>query len=153
MSTNLDQRIERPASSHSMRDHVANTRNPGYGGSTAPQSIGSKVIRVPLRADDSDNFEAMIKSDPAAGVYYVRSEESDRVRAKEIDYLVANENKGAVVVVDEEPASHLVAAAADRDLIVLRTFGSSGFLLDYRCCLRHGQHECENLMACPRFQP
>ena len=44
--------------------------NPGYGGG-APEFIGSKVTRVPLRADHSHDVQAMIKADPNCGVYYV----------------------------------------------------------------------------------
>src|SRR4051794_25803506 len=44
--------------------------NPGYGGG-APEFIGSKTTRVPLRADHSHDVEAMIKADPDGGVFYV----------------------------------------------------------------------------------
>ena len=44
--------------------------NPGYGGG-APEFIGSKTTRVPLRPDFSHDVEAMYKADPNAGVYYV----------------------------------------------------------------------------------
>ncbi|MBZ5620795.1 MAG: aminotransferase, partial [Acidobacteriia bacterium] len=44
--------------------------NPGYGGG-APAFIGSKLTRVPLRADYAHDGEAMIKADPTAGAYYV----------------------------------------------------------------------------------
>ncbi|MBI4908998.1 MAG: pyridoxal phosphate-dependent aminotransferase [Acidobacteria bacterium] len=105
--------------------------DPGYGGG-APRFIGSKVIRVPLRADYSHDVEAMVKADPNAGAYYVcnPNNPSGTVTArKDIEYLLANKKKDAVVVVDEayihfsedaKPASDLVAA--DKDVIVLRTF-------------------------------
>jgi len=105
--------------------------NPGYGGG-APAFVGSKVVRVPLRADYSHDVEAMIKADPDAGVYYVcnPNNPSGNVTArKDIDYLLANKKKDAIVVVDEayihfsdtaQPANDLVAA--DKDVVVLRTF-------------------------------
>ena len=105
--------------------------NPGYGGG-APEFIGSKVIRVPLRPDFSHDVEAMIKADPDAGVYYVcnPNNPSGSVTArKDIEYLLAHKKKDAVVVVDEayihfsdsaQPCSDLVAA--DKDVVVLRTF-------------------------------
>jgi len=108
--------------------------NPGYGGG-APAFIGSKVVRVPLRADYSHDVEAMIKADPDVGVYYVcnPNNPSGTVTArKDIDYLLANKKKDAVVVVDEayihfsssaQPCNDLVAA--DKDVIVLRTFSKA----------------------------
>lgn len=105
--------------------------NPGYGGG-APQFIGSSTKRVPLRADFTHDVEAMIKADPDAGVYYVcnPNNPSGTVTPRaDIEYLLANKKKDAVVVVDEayihfsdtaKPANDLVAA--DKDVIVLRTF-------------------------------
>ncbi len=105
--------------------------NPGYGGG-APEFIGSKTNRVPLRADFSHDVEAMYKADPNAGVYYVcnPNNPSGTITArKDIDYLLANKKKDAIVVVDEayihfsdtaKPCNDLVAA--DKDVIVLRTF-------------------------------
>lgn len=108
--------------------------NPGYGGG-APAFIGSKVHRVPLRADYSHDVEAMIKADPDAGVYYVCNPNNPTgtvTARKDIEYLLANKKKDAVVVVDEayihfsksaQPCSDLVAA--DKDVIVLRTFSKA----------------------------
>lgn len=108
--------------------------NPGYGGG-APAFIGSKVVRVPLRADYSHDVEAMIKADPDAGVYYVCNPNNPSgtvTTRKDIDYLLANKKKDAVVVVDEayihfsstaQPCNDLVAA--DKDVIVLRTFSKA----------------------------
>src|SRR6266436_3290240 len=69
--------------------------NPGYGGG-APEFIGSKVTRVPLRADFSHDVEAMIKADPNAGVYYVcnPNNPSGNVTArKDIESLLAHKKK------------------------------------------------------------
>lgn len=105
--------------------------DPGYGGG-APEFIGSKVTRVPLRADFSHDVEAMIKADPNAGVYYVCNPNNPSgtiTPRKDIEYLLANKKKDAVVVIDEayihfsdtaKPSSDLVAA--DKDVVVLRTF-------------------------------
>src|SRR5205085_5130239 len=104
---------------------------PGYGGG-APQFIGSPKQRVPLRADHSHDAEAMIKADPNAGVYYVcnpNNPSGTLTPRKDIEYLLANKKKDAVVLVDEayihftdkvKPCTDLVAA--DKDVIVLRTF-------------------------------
>lgn len=105
--------------------------DPGYGGG-APEFIGSKTVRVPLRADFSHDVEAMVKADPDAGVYYVCNPNNPSgtvTPRKDIEYLLANKKKDAVVVVDEayihfsesaKPCNDLVAA--DKDVIVLRTF-------------------------------
>jgi len=108
--------------------------NPGYGGG-APAYIGSKVIRVPLRADYSHDVQAMLKADPDAGVYYVcnPNNPTGTITARaDIEFLLANKKKNAVVVVDEayihfsstaQPCNDLVAA--DKDVVVLRTFSKA----------------------------
>lgn len=105
--------------------------DPGYGGG-APAFIGSKLFRVPLRADYSHDVEAMVKADPDAGVYYVcnpNNPSGTLTPRKDIEYLLANKKKDAIVVSDEayihfstkaQPCSDLVAAG--KDVIVLRTF-------------------------------
>jgi histidinol-phosphate aminotransferase len=105
--------------------------NPGYGGG-APEFIGSKTVRVPLRPDNSHDVEAMIKTDPDAGAYYVCNPNNPTATIttrKDIEYLLANKKKDAIVVVDEayihfshsaQPCNDLVAA--DKDVVVLRTF-------------------------------
>jgi histidinol-phosphate/aromatic aminotransferase/cobyric acid decarboxylase-like protein len=108
-----------------------NMGDPGYN-SGAPAFIGSKVVKVPLRADFSHDAAAMIKADPNAGVYYVcnPNNPSGTVTPRsEIEYLLANKKKDAIVLIDEayihfsekaQPASDLVAGG--KDVIVLRTF-------------------------------
>jgi histidinol-phosphate aminotransferase len=108
--------------------------NPGYGGG-APQYIGSKLHRVPLRPDHSHDVEAMVKADPNAGVYYVCNPNNPTgtvTARKGIEYLLANKKPDAVVVVDEayihfsdsaQPCNDLVAAG--KDVVVLRTFSKA----------------------------
>lgn len=105
--------------------------NPGYGGG-APEFIGAKTVRVPLRADFSHDVEAMIKADPNAGAYYIcnpNNPSGSVTSRKDVEYLLANKPKDAVVVLDEayihfsdsaQPGSDLVAAG--KDVVVLRTF-------------------------------
>jgi len=105
--------------------------NPGYGGG-APEFIGSKTVRVPLRPDFSHDVEAMIKADPNAGAYYVcnpNNPSGTLTTRKDIEYLLANKKKDAVVIIDEayihfsetaQRSTDLVAAG--KDVIVLRTF-------------------------------
>ncbi len=114
--------------------------DPGYGAG-APAFIGSKLNQVPLRPDFSHDVEAMIKADPDAGAYYVcnpNNPSGTLTSRKDIEYLLANKKKDAVVVIDEayihfseraQPSSDLVAQG--KDVIVLRTFskvyGMAGF--------------------------
>ena len=105
--------------------------NPGYGGG-APAFIGSGVSRVPLRADYAHDGKAMIEADPEGGVYYICNPNNPTgtvTPREDIEYILANKKKDAVVVVDEayihfadtaKPCSDLVAA--DKDVIVMRTF-------------------------------
>jgi histidinol-phosphate aminotransferase len=105
--------------------------NPGYGGG-APAFIGSKVVRVPLKDDYSHDVAGMIKADPDAGAYYVCNPNNPTgtlTAMKDIEYLLANKKKDAVVVVDEayihfsgDAESAVSLAAADKDVVVLRTF-------------------------------
>jgi histidinol-phosphate aminotransferase len=105
--------------------------NPGYGGG-APAYIGSKVVRVPLADDFSHDVRAMLKADPDAGAYYICNPNNPTgtlTSRKDIEFLLANKKKDAIVVVDEAyihfsekavSASDLVAA--DKDVVILRTF-------------------------------
>ena len=105
--------------------------DPGYGNG-APEVLGAKTTRVPLRADHSHDAKAMIAADPDAGAYYVCNPNNPSgtvTPPQQIDYLLANKRKDAVVIVDEayiefsdtaQSAAGLVAA--DKDVLVLRTF-------------------------------
>ena len=104
--------------------------NPGYGAG-APAFIGSKVVRVPLKADYSHDVKAMIEADPKAGAYYVCNPNNPTgtlTASKDIEYLLAHKKPDAIVMVDEAyihfsrrgNGHHLVAA--DKDVVVLRTF-------------------------------
>jgi histidinol-phosphate aminotransferase len=107
--------------------------DPGYeAGERAARYIGAKTIKVPLRKDWSHDVQAMAQADPEAGVIYVcnPNNPTGSVTSKDdIEYIVANKPKGAIVLLDEAyihlsklavPASYLVAA--DKDVIILRTF-------------------------------
>ncbi len=105
--------------------------DPGYGGG-APAFIGSGVTKVPLRADFAHDGKAMIEADPNGGVYYICNPNNPTgtiTPRADIEYVLANKKKDAVVVVDEayihfsdtaKACNDLVAA--DKDVIVMRTF-------------------------------
>jgi len=105
--------------------------SPGYGNG-ASTAIGNKTVKVPLRKDYTHDVEAMIKADPNAGAYYVCNPNNPTgtlTPRKDIEYLLANKQKDAIVVIDEayihfsgrdNMSTDLVKA--DKDVIVLRTF-------------------------------
>ncbi len=107
--------------------------DPGYeAGGRAAHFVGARTIKVPLRKDWSHDVRAMAAADPNAGVIYVcnpNNPTGSLTPKDEIEYLVANKPKGAIVLLDEayihlsktaEPGSPMVAA--DKDVIILRTF-------------------------------
>jgi histidinol-phosphate aminotransferase len=107
--------------------------DPGYeAGGRAAAFVGARTIKVPLRKDWSHDVRAMAAADPNAGVIYVcnpNNPTGSLTPKEEIEYLVANKPKDAIVLLDEayihfaksaEPAGSLVAAG--KDVIILRTF-------------------------------
>jgi histidinol-phosphate aminotransferase len=107
--------------------------DPGYeAGERAAQFIGARTVKVPLRKDASHDVQAMAQADPEAGLIYLCNPNNPTgsvTRKEDVEYLVANKPKGAVVLLDEayihlshsaERGSPLVAA--DKDVIILRTF-------------------------------
>jgi histidinol-phosphate aminotransferase len=107
--------------------------DPGYeAGERAADFVGARTIKVPLRKDWAHDVHAMAQADPDAGVIYIcnPNNPTGSVTPKEdIDYLIANKPKNAIVLLDEaylhlsntaEPGSPHVAAG--KDVIILRTF-------------------------------
>jgi histidinol-phosphate aminotransferase len=106
--------------------------DPGYeAGARAAHFIGAKAVSVPLRKDYAHDVHAMAQADPDAGLIYVcnPNNPTGSITPKEdIEYLVSNKPKDAIILLDEayihlskaEPASKLVAAG--KDVIILRTF-------------------------------
>ena len=105
--------------------------SPGYG-SGASRDVGNKVIQVPLRKDYTHDVEAMIKTAPNGGAYYVcnpNNPTGTMTPRKDIEYLLARKPKDAIVVIDEayihfngrdNMSTDLVKQ--DKDVVVLRTF-------------------------------
>jgi histidinol-phosphate aminotransferase len=104
---------------------------PGYGGG-AGRGIGNKIVKVPLRKDHTHDVEAMLKADPNAGVYYICNPNNPTgtlTPRKDLEYILANKQKDAILVIDEayvhfsgreNMSTDLVRA--DKDVVVLRTF-------------------------------
>jgi histidinol-phosphate aminotransferase len=107
------------------------TGDPGYeAGARAAEFVGAKIVRVPLKKDFSHDVKAMAAVQDA-GVIYICNPNNPTgtlTRKSDIEWLVANKPKDAIVLLDEayihfsgaEFGSYLVAA--DKDLIILRTF-------------------------------
>ena len=106
---------------------------PGYesGGSTAA-FIGSKVIHVPLRKDNSHDVQAMVKAHPNPGVIYITNPNNPTgtlTSLEDIEWTAANMPKGTLLLVDEayihfseKAKSAFGLVTAEKDVIVLRTF-------------------------------
>ncbi len=102
-------------------------------GARAAQFIGANVIRVPLIAGSfAHDVKRMAVAHPGTGVIYVCNPNNPTgtlTSREDIEWLVNNKPAGSIVLLDEAyihlsthagKASYLVAA--DKDLIVLRTF-------------------------------
>jgi histidinol-phosphate aminotransferase len=101
---------------------------------TAARFIGAPIKAVPLTADYRHDVKAMLAANPKAGLYYVCSPNNPTgtlTPMADIEWLVANKPKGAIVVIDEayihftaaypsNTATHLVAAG--KDVLIMRTF-------------------------------
>lgn len=107
--------------------------DPGYeAGERAAMFIGAKVNRVPLTKSYAHDVKAMAAADPNAGVIYIcnPNNPSGTVTTRsDIEWLYQNKPKGALLLIDEAyihlsknavPMTDYVAA--DKDIIVLRTF-------------------------------
>jgi histidinol-phosphate aminotransferase len=106
--------------------------DPGYeAGARAADFVGAKIVRVPLTKDHAHDVKAMAAADPNAGVIYICNPNNPTgtlTKKSDIEWLVANKPKGAVVLLDEAYI-HFSGAdfgvdmvAADKDVIILRTF-------------------------------
>jgi histidinol-phosphate aminotransferase len=108
--------------------------DPGYeAGAGAAAFIGAETIRVPLMKDNgyAHDVKAMVAASPTAGLIYICNPNNPTgtlTSASDIEWLVANKPSGCVVMIDEAYTHfagapfHTDMVAADKDLIVLRTF-------------------------------
>ena len=110
------------------------TGDPGYeAGERAAKFIGAQVIRVPLMKDKgyAHDVKAMAAASANAGLIYICNPNNPTgtlTPASDIEWLVANKPAGCVVMIDEA-YTHIAGApfhtdmvAADKDVVVLRTF-------------------------------
>jgi histidinol-phosphate/aromatic aminotransferase/cobyric acid decarboxylase-like protein len=107
------------------------TGDPGYeAGERAARFIGARVVPVPLTKDYAHDVKAMAAVADAGLIYICNpNNPTGTLTPKaDIEWLVANKPKDAVVMIDEA-YTHIAGApfntdlvAADKDVIVLRTF-------------------------------
>jgi histidinol-phosphate aminotransferase len=107
------------------------TGDPGYeAGERAARFIGARVVSVPLTKDYAHDVKAMAAVADAGLIYICNpNNPTGTLTPKaDIEWLVANKPKDAVVMIDEA-YTHIAGApfntdlvAADKDVIVLRTF-------------------------------
>ncbi len=106
--------------------------DPGYeAAGIAAEANAAKSIRVPLTKDYAHDASAMVAAGPSAGVFYICNPNNPTgtlTPREDIEWLLANKPNGSIVLLDEayihiseaRTCSDLVAA--DKDLVILRTF-------------------------------
>jgi histidinol-phosphate aminotransferase len=119
------------------------TADPSYeAGMRAAQVSKAKISKVPLKADYSHDVKAMVAADPDAGVLYIcnPNNPTGTITSKaDIVWALENKPKGSILLVDEayihlsDAQSVVDMVAADKDLIILRTFSKIYGMAGIRC--------------------
>jgi histidinol-phosphate aminotransferase len=119
------------------------TADPSYeAGMRAAQVAKAKISKVPLKPDYSHDVKAMIAADPTAGLFYIcnPNNPTGTITSKaDILWALENKPKGSILLVDEayihlSDAENVVdQVAADKDIIILRTFSKIYGMAGIRC--------------------
>lgn len=126
--------LHRMVLAHCGKDRPFIVGDPGYeAGGRAAAYVGARVIQVPLAGETkAHDVRAMVAAHPTPGVIYIcnPNNPTGTVTSREdIEWAVANQPKGSVIVLDEAYThfakkatrnTHLVAA--DKEIVILRTF-------------------------------
>jgi histidinol-phosphate aminotransferase len=125
------------------------TADPSYeAGMYAAKTSGAKISKVPLTSDYAHDVKAMLAADPNAGVYYIcnpNNPTGSLTSKADIVWALENKPKGSILLVDEayihlsDSPSVLDMVAADKDLIVLRTFSKVYGMAGIRCGMAVGR--------------
>jgi histidinol-phosphate aminotransferase len=102
----------------------------------------AKLFKVPLTRNYAHDVKAMVAADSNAGVLYIcnpNNPTGTTTTREDIEYALANKPKGSILLIDEayihfsdaKPVLDLVAA--DKDIIVLRTFSKIYGMAGLRC--------------------
>jgi len=121
------------------------TPDPGFEAGMRMASVaGARVVKVPLTSSYAHDVKAMLTAAPDAGVFYVCNPNNPTgtlTPHSDIEYLVANKPKDAIVLVDEayihfsEAPSVLDLVKAGKDVVLLRTFSKVYGMAGLRCGL------------------
>jgi histidinol-phosphate aminotransferase len=125
------------------------TADPSYeAGMAAANASGAKISKVALTPEYAHDVKAMVAADPNAGVLYICNPNNPTgtlTTKEDIVYALENKPKGSILLVDEayihlsDSPSVLDQVAADKDLIVLRTFSKVYGMAGIRCGLALGR--------------
>ena len=108
----------------------------------AAAANGARVVKVPLTKTHAHDLHAMVEADPLTAVIYVcnPNNPSGTITPRaDIEWALAHKPKGAILLVDEayiqysDERSVLDLVAADKDLVVLRTFSKIYGMAGLRC--------------------
>ena len=134
------------------------TADPSYeAGMRAAMASKAKIYKVPLTTTYAHDMKAMVAADPNAGVIYIcnPNNPTGTITAKQdILWALENKPKGSILLIDEayihlsDASDVLDMVAADKDLIVLRTFSKIYGMAGIRCGFALGRPD---LLA--RLQP
>jgi histidinol-phosphate aminotransferase len=108
----------------------------------AAASMGVPVHKVPLTAEHAHDVKAMIAADANAGVFYICNPNNPTgtlTSKQDIVWALENKPKGSVLLVDEayihfaDAPDVIDLVAADKDIVVLRTFSKVYGMAGLRC--------------------
>lgn len=108
----------------------------------AALSTGAKVTKVPLTSTYAHDVKSMVSADPNAGVIYLcnpNNPTGTMTTKEDIAWALEHKPKGSILLVDEayihlsDAPDVLDFVAADKDLIVLRTFSKIYGMAGIRC--------------------
>jgi histidinol-phosphate aminotransferase len=108
----------------------------------AATAAGAKIHKVALTADCAHDVKALVAADPSAGVIYLCNPNNPTgtlTSRQDILWALENKPKGSILLVDEayihltDAPDVLDQVAADKDLIVLRTFSKVYGMAGLRC--------------------
>ncbi len=125
------------------------TADPSYEAPVrAAMTSGAKVSKVPLNAKYEHDVKALVAADSNAGVIYICNPNNPTgtlTSKQDIAWALENKPKGSILLVDEayihlsDSPDVLDMVAADKDLIVLRTFSKIYGMAGIRCGLALGR--------------
>jgi len=102
----------------------------------------ARLFKVPLTKNYAHDVKAMVGADRNAGILYICNPNNPTgtiTSREDIEYALANKPKGSILLVDEayihfsEAKPCLDLVAADKDVVVLRTFSKIYGMAGLRC--------------------